>query len=194
MRKLSKNEFQDINEWMHRNARELELELWRYHFAAGNKEAVLSALSFYQNCDGGFGNKLEPDSWNPNSSPYTTLRAVNILKGIDFVEIGHPIYQGIIKYLENCEDCSDIGWHFSISTNDDFAHAPWWSYSIKANAYESIGITAELSAFILIYLKDNNNLHTRALNYTDYILNQLYTLDNHGEMGVLGYYMELVWK
>jgi len=187
MQKLFKKDFHEIDKWMHRNARELELGIWRYHFAGGNKEAVLSALAYYQNSDGGFGNKLEPDSWNPNSSPYTTLRAINILKGIDFTDINHPIYRGIIKFLERSEHCSDYGWCFSIPINDNFAHAPWWSYSIEANTYESIGITSELSAFILMYLKENNKLYSRALNYIDHILKQLYVLDNHGDMGILGY-------
>lgn len=41
--------------------------LWQYHFENGSQEAVLLALSFYQN-DDGFGHALEADSWNPNFS------------------------------------------------------------------------------------------------------------------------------
>ncbi|MFA6693930.1 MAG: hypothetical protein WCS44_03750, partial [Bacillota bacterium] len=58
--------------FVYRNARPLDLALWKYHFEAGGSDAVVEALSHYQNLDGGFGHALEPDCWNPNSSPIQT--------------------------------------------------------------------------------------------------------------------------
>lgn len=187
MKKLSKQEFLEIDKWMHLNARELELKIWNYHFGKVSKKDVILALMYYQNSDGGFGNTLEPDSWNPNSSPYTTLRAINILKDVDFVDINHPVYQGIIKFLESGVHSSKNGWYFSIPINDHYPHAPWWSYDEKKNQYESIGITAELSGFILRYLKDNTELYKKALRYSDMIFSGLDTVDKHGDMGIMGY-------
>ena len=86
MKKLTVKAFDEIRLWVYRNARQLELALWQYEFENGSADAVLSALAFYQNQDGGFGNALEPDCWNPNSSPYTTLCAIEILKKIDFAD------------------------------------------------------------------------------------------------------------
>ncbi|WP_309450614.1 hypothetical protein [Clostridium sp.] len=91
MRKLTLEEYQKIKLWMYRNARQIELSIWRYHFENGSTEEVLSSLSLYQNDDGGFEHGLEPDSWNPNSSPYTTLTAMNILSSINFNDKQHPI-------------------------------------------------------------------------------------------------------
>jgi hypothetical protein len=82
---------------------------------------------------------------------------------------------------------SDKGWYFSIPINDNYPHAPWWSFDIKVNAYESIGITAELSGFILRYLKENNKLYEKALRYSDMIFERLDTVENHGDMGIMGY-------
>jgi len=55
MLKLSRKAFEEIRLWVHRNAREIELSLWKYHFENGSKDDVLSALAVYQNGDGGFG-------------------------------------------------------------------------------------------------------------------------------------------
>ena len=55
MKKLYKKSFDEIRLWIYRNARNLELTLWQYEFENGSKDAVLSALSYYQNDDGGFG-------------------------------------------------------------------------------------------------------------------------------------------
>ena len=104
---------------------------------------MVSSLSFYQNGDGGFGHALEPDSWNPESSPYTTLYAVNTLKSIDFFDKTHPIYTSLLCFLDSgAHYTDDYGWLFSIPSNNEHAHAPWWTYSPEANTYESIGLTA----------------------------------------------------
>lgn len=175
MRNLTLEDYQEIKLWMYRNARQIELALWQYYFEKGSKEAVLNSLSFYQNEDGGFGYALEADSWNPNSSPYTTLTAINILKGIEFTDIKHPIIRGIFKFLESGLHCSESGWHFNIPSNNDYAHAPWWTYNMEANEVEGIGVTAEIAAFIIRYANEDSEIYKRALNFSDVLLNKLNT-------------------
>lgn len=96
--------FQKAKEFIYRNARPLDLARFRYHFENGSTEDVLNALAFYQNEDGGFGHALEPDSWNPNSSPIQTWYATEILREIGFTDSSHPITAGILKYLESGRD------------------------------------------------------------------------------------------
>lgn len=124
MLKLSSENFYEIRDWMYRNARNIELSLWKYHFENGSKDDVLTALAFYQNEDGGFGNTLEADNWNPESTPYTTLRAIDVIKSIDFSDMKHPILRGIFKYLESGKYMTENGWMFSIPSNDHYPHAP----------------------------------------------------------------------
>ena len=82
--------------FIYRNARPLDLARWQYHFENGSKEAVLTALAYYQNEDGGFAHALEPDAWNPNSSPIQTWAATEILHEIDFTDSSHPLITGIL--------------------------------------------------------------------------------------------------
>ena len=51
---MSKLDLEPINNWMHRNARELDLASWKCLFMNGNAEEVADALLQYQNEDGGF--------------------------------------------------------------------------------------------------------------------------------------------
>lgn len=187
MKKLSLQDFQEIKSWMYRNARQIELAIWQYYFENGSKETVLSALSFYQNDDGGFGHALEADSWNPNSSPYTTLTAINILKGIKFTDKQHSIMKGIFKFLESSAYCTVNGWYFNIPSNNDYAHAPWWTYNMEANAVEGIGVTAEIVAFIFRYADKDSEIYKKALTYTDVLINKLSTSEYYGDMGIGGY-------
>lgn len=187
MKTLDLKSYQEIKTWMYKNARPIELSLWQYAFENGSKENVLSALAFYQNDDGGFGNALEADCWNPNSSPYTTLYAINILKAIDFNDISHPIMQGIFMFLESGKYFSENGWLFSIPSNNEYAHAPWWKYSDKANEVESIGVSAELVAFIMRFFNSNSDLYKSAMLISECLIDKLKTQDNYGDMGIGGY-------
>ena len=87
--------------FIYRNARALDLARWRFHFESADKSEVLTALSAYQNKDGGFGWGLEADAWNPNSSPIQTCTATEILDETAFSDTQHPIIQGILAYLES---------------------------------------------------------------------------------------------
>lgn len=168
MKKLSKQSFEEIRLWIHRNAREIDLAIWQYEFENGSKEAVLSALSHYQNDDGGFGNALEPDNWNLNSSPYATMIAINKLKNINFKDINHTIMQGILRFLGSGKHCVENGWLFSIQTNNDFPHAPWLNYD--PNEQPHIGVTTELVCFLLEFTKSDFSLYLKASSLTDKLL------------------------
>ena len=50
--------FEKARTFMYRNARPLDMARFQYHFEDGSKEAVMRALSYYQNEDGGFGHAV----------------------------------------------------------------------------------------------------------------------------------------
>lgn len=187
MKKLSAKAFEEIRVWVYRNARQIELALWQYEFENGGKEAVLSALSFYQNEDGGFGNALEQDNWNMESSPYTTLCAIGKLEAISFYDKNHPIIQGIFKFLESGKHSFEDGWFFNIPSNDNYPHAPWWAYNPEANGYESIGVTTGIAGFLLKYAGKETELYKRAFTVTEKMIEKLSVPGNYGEMGVGGF-------
>lgn len=83
--------FEKARTFIYRNARPLDIARCQYYFEGGSKEAVLTALSFYQNEDGGFGHALDLDAWNPNSTPIQTWAASEILREINFTDNAHPI-------------------------------------------------------------------------------------------------------
>ncbi|MHB1154205.1 MAG: hypothetical protein ACYC00_18005 [Eubacteriales bacterium] len=187
MKKLTTEEYHEIRQWIYRNARPIELACWQFNFEHGSKEAVLSALSFYQNEDGGFGHALEPDNWNPNSTIYTTLNAISILKEIDFSDNQHPILKGIFSFLESGVYCSENGWNFNIPSNNDYAHAPWWTFNPEADSIENIGLTAEIAAFIVSNAGEESELYKKALFFTDALINKLGSSHHYGDMGIRGY-------
>jgi hypothetical protein len=191
MKKLNAKSFEEIRKWIYRNARPIELALWQYEFENASKEAVLSALSHYQNEDGGFGHALEPDNWNPNSSPSITLSAIGKLNNIHFTDAGHPMMQGIIKFLESGEHFVGDGWVFNIPSNNDYPHAPWWTYDQKGNEHGHIGVTLGTVCFVLQFVKKESELYKQAFALAVQLLSKLKEPNTTSDMGLSGYCMLL---
>ncbi len=164
---LERDSFMNYNKarnFIYKNARPLDIARWKYLFEGGSKEAVMTALAVYQNEDGGFGHALEPDCWNPESSPVQTWVAVEIIKEIELEEKEHPVIQGILKYLSSGKDFNGHTWANTIASNNDSPHAPWWDYAPDAEI--SYNPTASLIPFILKFADIESKLYSLALELT----------------------------
>lgn len=181
MKKVNLNH---IASWIHKNGRELEIAIWKYHFENGNKENVVNALMYYQNEDGGFGNAVDPDNWNINSLPYATLFTISILRDIEFYEMQHPIYLGIKRYID-IELNFPEGCNFTVITNKDYPHAKYYNYDENYNRTESTGIILGFCAFIIEHYQDDK-IYSVALEVAEKMIEKLYSA-NLGDMGPTGY-------
>ena len=159
--KLTNQDFDAIRRWMHRNARPLDLARWQYHFESGSAEAVLQSLSAYQNEDGGFGHGLEADCWNPASAPMQTWAAACILRELNAPK-EHPIVAGILRYLGSGAHFVDGLWQGAIPSNNDFPHAPWWTFTERSGEDWGYNPTASLAGFVLQYGVSESALYKKA--------------------------------
>ena len=128
MKRLSKSAYKEVRTWIYRNARPLELALWQFCFEGGTREHVMEMLGFYQNEDGGFGNAVEPDCWNTESSPYAVLVVTGMLRRIGFTDSNHPVLRGMLQYLDSGAHVSEDGWNFSIPSNDAYPSADFGTH------------------------------------------------------------------
>lgn len=154
--------FQQAENFIYRNARPLDITRWKCLFENGSKEDVLTALAAYQNEDGGFGHALEPDFWNPNSSPVQTWVATEIIKEIGLEDKSHPIIQGILRYLSSGKDFDGHTWANVVASNNDYPHAPWWTFEPVEDA--SYNPTACLIGFVLKFAEKSSGLFELARN------------------------------
>lgn len=190
-KRIEKEDFKQIREWMYRNARNVELCMWQYVFEQGTAECVLDALSHYQNDDGGFGHAIEADNWNPNSTPIATHHVLKTCKLLGIQQWKHPIFENIMRYLESMKDFMPCGWCFCVPSNDSYPHAPWWNYSEEENQREYFGITAGLSGFILEYGKTSSDIYEKAISLAIQLLDVMEQDIQYGDMG-LAEFIELV--
>ena len=163
MQMIAQTEFDQVRRWIFRHARPIDLARWLFHFESGDKEAVLKALSAYQNEDGGFGHALEADSWNPHTSPIQTWAATEIIREIGGVDASHPIIQNILRYLASGRDTENGLWLASVPSNNDYPHAPWWTFDNRVIEAWGYNPTACLAGFILEYADRGSDLFDHAL-------------------------------
>lgn len=135
------------------NARPLELAVFRYFFEGGSNQAVIDELSKFQNTDGGFGHGLEPDFFNPNSSPIATNDAIITLSRVNALDRDSDIVKSIVKYLESHDsfDENKKRWMFAIDSNKDYPHAIWWEK--KGDGISKFNPSVSLAAFMICYGK-----------------------------------------
>lgn len=152
--------YEKARKFIYRNARPLDLALWKYHFEGGGKKDVIDVLAFYQNADGGFGHGIEPDFLNPNSTPIATWRAIGIFNEID-ASADEKIVKDILRYLDSGKDFQDGKWYNTVKTNNDYPHAVWWECDSE------IGIpndnpTISLAGFAIKHADKNSALYKKA--------------------------------
>lgn len=173
MKTLDTQAYEEVRRWMHRNARPLELARWRYHFEKGAKRDVLRALSAYQNTDGGFGHALEADNWNPNSSPYETGSALEVFRELGMFNPRNPVIEKAFDYLNQYEVFPGQGWPFTVPSNNDHPHAPWWGYSGKHNEANGYHASGGIVGYILRCGDTGSSLYQRALALADGMVDKL---------------------
>lgn len=133
------------------NARPLELSVYKYYFENGSSQSVIDELLKFQNADGGFGNALEPDLFNPNSSPIATNDAIITLFRVNALDKNSDIVKGIVKYLESHDSFDEYKkrWLFAIDGNKDYPHAIWWKK--KGDGISGFNPSISLAAFMICY-------------------------------------------
>ncbi|MCF6136388.1 hypothetical protein [Pseudalkalibacillus berkeleyi] len=181
MKRLSDQSFKDARDFLMKNGRDLEKSLFRYYFEDGSKEDVLQASKVYQNEDGGFGNKIEPDFQLEISSPMATSNAFQIFKELELSD-DHPMIREAMTYLLTSYDDEKGRWHAVPAEVNDVPHAPWWHYDHEK---EQVMVeaawgnpNAELTGYLLRYkqlspeemtenLKERSLTHFQALDAID---------------------------
>jgi len=146
-------------------ARPIDHAKWRFHFEGASPEVVLDVLSQYQNGDGGFGYGLEPDFWNPASSPIQTWAATEAIRSLGYENGKHPVVVGILKFLESRVHFHGHTWDRTIASNNDHPRAPWWTHRSGDHDPREGGYnpTASLAGFALQFSPAGSKLYELAV-------------------------------
>ncbi|NLO47700.1 MAG: hypothetical protein GX111_05195 [Clostridiales bacterium] len=184
--------YQKARTFIYRNARPLDLARWQYHFEGGGKEAVLTALTAYQNEDGGFGHALEADCWNPYSAPIQTWTATEILREINFTDSTHPIIDGILRYLASGKEYTGHFWLNAPQSNNDYPRAPWWSVDSDSTCQNDYNPSACLVGFIIRFADKDCELYQLGCRIAKEAFDAYFAEELLDDMHTAGCYIRLM--
>lgn len=158
------NTFEKARKFIYRNARPVDLALFKYCFENGSRDDVLTALAAYQNPDGGFGWGIEADNFNRNSLPMGVWKATEYIRSIGGIENDHPLISGILRYLESSDSFDEAHrqWQNTVPSNNDCPCAFWWKYTENGSLFE-YNPTAALAGFIVKYAQEGSALYKKGL-------------------------------
>lgn len=154
--------YEKARAFIYRSARPIDLAVYKFRFENGSKEDIITALSAYQNSDGGFGLGLEPDNFNPDSLPMGVWKATEYIKEAGGLEPDHPIIKGILRYLESGDGYDDTHsqWANTVPSNNDCPCAVWWKHPESGSTFE-YNPTAALAGFIVKYAPPQSELYQK---------------------------------
>lgn len=161
---LQKNQIERIENYIENNTRPLDKAFYNFQMHDGSADAVFAELSKYQNGDGGFGNALEPDMRQPQSTSIATWFAFQYIKQITD-QSDHEVVRKALNYFTQTFDEEKFCWPVVVPEVDQHPHAPWWNYD-SAIAHFGWGNPAAevLGLFIHYGNESHQNLIARLTN------------------------------
>ena len=151
MEKLSSKGFNKAREFIFSQGRKLDQALFNYYFSTDREENVLKELAEYKNEDGGYGNRLEPDLFLPDSSVIATTIAFQIMRQLN-IESSDPFVWDSIQYLIRNFDQQTSTWLNVPPEVENYPHAPWWNYK-NEHTNTLANPRAEILGYFLDYQK-----------------------------------------
>ena len=103
---------------------DLPTALIRYLWDGGSATVVVEALAAYQNEDGGFGHRLEPDIHAVASNPFAARVAMQYLRFLP--DDSAPVMRTRLQEWLTTNQHQDGDWHFSTATKAGFMQ-PWFA-------------------------------------------------------------------
>ena len=181
MQQLTQAAFQRAKNFIMDHGRAVDQKRFEFHFENGSADAVLAALSHYQNDDGGFGYSLEPDIRTPASSAIVTTIGFQILREIR-APVSHIVVRKGIQYFIDTYDESQRVWHIVPPEVEEAPHAPWWNYENIAETFSRFLVNPR--AEIVGYLHEfSDGVPTELVNtLTATVLEHLDSLPDEMEM------------
>ena len=102
MLKITRSDLSVIERQLYNKGRDIDVAFYNALFDEEGKSYIPDSLMLYMAKDGGMGNGLEIDNYNPNASVYQTYEALRILDELNFdAKETNEVYLYIMKKICN---------------------------------------------------------------------------------------------
>ncbi len=167
MLKLTKADMATIERQLYNKGRDIDVAIYNALFDPMYKEFIPDSLMLYMTKEGGMGNALEIDNYNPNASVYQTYEALRIFYDLSFTgneenELYQHMMNKMCNYLYNRCPMTKGLWNPLVKTNDDYAHSNEYSYLEDPYPIWGVHPTAAIVGYILVLAPQNKAYYKKA--------------------------------
>lgn len=178
MIKLTKEDLVTIEHLLYNKARDIDVSIYNALQDSSYKDFVLDSLTLYFTKDGGIGNGLEIDNYNPNASVYQTYEALRILSALHFDktcenELFFQIINKIGNYLFNRCPIDNGLWNPLVESNDQYAHSEEYTYIKNPFSIWGIHPTTAILGYILEMMPESKAYYKKALKQIGFVFSYL---------------------
>lgn len=175
MKLLTKDKQIDLANQLSLKSRDIDVVLFNILDESLPKEFMLDSLMLYQNKDGGFGNALYIDNYNPNTSVYQIYEAFRLLDitGFDknsFEELYIDIINKAGNYLYNRCELKDNIWNPNIKSTIDYPHNIIFEDNDINLKMFGLHPTFSLVGYTLKFFNDKKAYYKKALKMADKLI------------------------
>lgn len=128
MYRLSRSQWEKMDDWIGRHARPLDQAKWNYLFRGGDRAAIVDALMCFQNPDGGMGHGLEADLSCPMSAAIPSAEAIFTAYAYD-LDCSADWFARLLGYFERTVQDIPKYWEDIPREAMAYPHAPWWKWA-----------------------------------------------------------------
>lgn len=183
MRKLTKEELLDIERQMYNKARDIDVSLFNVTLDYLPKDFVYTALSMYQNKDGGYAHSLEIDNQNVNSTAYVTYLALDYFKRSGYNSYKEdPEFEKTLNKAFNYLYNRNTNWNIFEESNLKYACAERFRIKSLSNFPENA-----ICGLTIHFLDEKKPYYKKALNMLDKIDMKLLASDKLSFDELYGY-------
>ena len=174
---LTKDMQETIAKQMCLKARDVDVCVFNALDNALPKDLLLDSLMLYRNKDGGFGNGLHIDNYNPNTSVYQIYEAFRLMDILDFDsncdnELFIDIVNKACNYLYNREVPQNNKWNANTKTNNDYAHSKEFDYNESNEKLYGYHPTMAILVYTLLFNKETKAYYKKALKMASILIDE----------------------
>ena len=194
MKKLTKNDVDNITNWLFNNGRDVDIARYNCLFYGETKELVLNGVTLYENEDGGFGKGIEPDLQNPYSNVIATAMVFEYLQEAGYRydaedEFFKEIIDPCMKWLYNSAPSKDNRWTSIVVENNDFPCAEWWKYKSEQYSTMPFNPTPALIGQTMLFTSPNSKYYEKAEKLLVNVLKQYFTNNVSDKYSLHSFYL-----
>lgn len=192
MKMIDKETYDAMEMQMYNRSRDIDCAIFNSIMLDMPKEYAVDCIMMYQNSDGGIGNQLELNSYNPASSVFQTYEAMKILYYVGYSQVDDDenfleLIKRMCSFIYNKSVIDKNRFVPVPADNNKFAHGKAYEYDESLMDRFNYYPTMAILGFTLYFLPSTSPYYRKAIKMVEGGLNDFYAKKEFSKTDLLSY-------